>query len=211
VAFAVFAAACSGQVLKVEPISSKLLYEPDAAPLSLLLSKNRYPAEDGHPDAIAWLKPFEGRKLLGELRVEIRDAKGAVMMRHSIQPIPAAQIFFHAVLPAGLAGRKGCINPAWIAQGRTVAEAAQDFEVLPRTGVPTSGRVRLTVPNASGVTLAGAPMTWGVPFPRGALDDETHVRLLDEKDVAVPVQTEVLSRRLRIARSSQGARWTSFR
>src|SRR5690606_2948715 len=60
--------------------------------------------------------------------------------------------------------------------------------------VERTGRVRLTIPNDTGAVIAAAPMSVGVPFPRGVLSSSEHVRLVDEGGDEVPVQVTETAR-----------------
>ena len=56
-------------------------------------------------------------------------------------------------------------------------------------------RVALTIHNPQQTRFKGIfPVTSGVPFPRGTLSSDAHLRLLDAQDQEVPLQTEVLAR-----------------
>ena len=57
-----------------------------------------------------------------------------------------------------------------------------------------SGKLRLIVRNTSGVDLEAAPVTAGVPWPRGALSSPHELRLLDPSGAEVPLQVAVLGR-----------------
>ena len=57
-----------------------------------------------------------------------------------------------------------------------------------------SARRPLHLLNEPQAHVANAPMTLGVPLPRGALLDERNVRLVDEKGAEVPLQTRTCAR-----------------
>jgi len=78
--------------------------------------------------------------------------------------------------------------------GRTVESGWRAFRTDPPE--PPAGRVRLArVPlRVAGAPRAVFPVTSGVPFPKGALGPENHVRLLDAAGREVPLQTEALAR-----------------
>ncbi len=84
-----------------------------------------------------------------------------------------------------------------VCQADDAEAASDDIEVVPPRGFPKaakSGRVRLTVAEPSGVARGSAPLTVGLPLPRGALGDASNVRLLDPGGAALPLQTRSLSR-----------------
>ena len=74
---------------------------------------------------------------------------------------------------------------------RTVLSAL--LIVLLVAGSAAAGRVQLVVRNASGVDLDSAPVTTGVPWPRGALASAHELRLLDGSGAEVPLQVTVLA------------------
>ena len=56
-----------------------------------------------------------------------------------------------------------------------------------------AGRIGLTVP-ACPAALPAWPVTFGVPFPEGALDSDEHLRLSDADGREIPLQTKVTGR-----------------
>jgi len=68
-------------------------------------------------------------------------------------------------------------------------------EMAPPPGTVTKARVTLSIRNPQQAHFDGIfPVTSGVPFPRGVLSSDVHLRLLDARDQEVPLQTEVLAR-----------------
>ncbi len=163
-------------------------------PVTILLSKRRYPFEDRHLDAIIWTTPLEGERLVGTLEVRLLDSTGAVLARHEIERLSPTGWFLSVGFPPLLAGRDASLEVVWHNGGREIGRAQSDFQVSPPANVATAGRVPLRVLNGPGAFLAGAPMTVGVPFPRGALLDADAVRLVDETGAEVPLQARVTSR-----------------
>lgn len=163
-------------------------------PVKLLLSKHRYPAEDLHLDAVVWVTPPEGQSRDGELEIRLLDEGGDVLARHRINSNSATGWFFSLGLPPRLQGGKGELEVVWLRGDDELGKAADWFEVQAPAGVATSGRVPIEVINYPGATIAGAPMTVGVPFPRGALASAEHVRLVDDQGRELPVQARVASR-----------------
>ncbi len=161
-------------------------------PVHILLSKYRYPAEDGHLDAIVWTTPADKDAAPhGRLEVILKDASGGVLARHRVDKLSPSGLFFSVGLPPQLDGSSGALEVVWYDGDREVGRAEEVFHVNPATGVATSGRVALRILNDTGATVNNAPMTLGVPFPRGALSDESNVRLVDEHGVEQPLQTRV--------------------
>lgn len=164
-------------------------------PVRLLLSKHRYPSEDLHLDAVVWVTPPEGEPRQGELLIRLLDASGGVLAENRIDANSATGWFFSVGFPPQLLkGGKGELDVIWLRDGKEVGRASDWFDVVAPTGVATSGRVPIGVINRPGATVGGAPITVGIPFPRGALADAAHVRLVDENGKEVPVQTKVTSR-----------------
>jgi len=165
-----------------------------AEPVVLLLSKFQYPWEDRHLDAIVWTTPSETRRLRGSLEVLLKDVAGAVLARHEIADLSPTGLFFSVGFPGALKGRKGALEVVWRQDGRVVGRSKMGFEVTGQSDVSRSGRIPLRVLNEPAARIAGAPMTVGVPFPRGALDDEANVRLADENGTELPLQTRTTAR-----------------
>lgn len=164
-------------------------------PVHILLSKYRYPAEDGHLDAIVWTTPKdESKRATGYLDVYLRDAAGDVLARHRIEPVSPTGVFFSLGLPPQLQGERAALEVVWIEGGREAGRGEQTFYVNEPTAVATSGRVPLWILNQTEATVDHAPMTVGVPFPLGALRDEANVRLVDENGVEQPLQTRVTAK-----------------
>ena len=68
-------------------------------------------------------------------------------------------------------------------------------ELPPPLGAVIKARLALTLRNPQQPHLNSTfPVTSGVPFPRGALSSDAHLRLLDAQDQEVPLQTEVQAR-----------------
>lgn len=182
-------------ILGLRAIEDELPYQmDDQRPVQLLLSKSKYPAEDQHLDAIAWLKAEVGLRG-GTLEVTIEDAEGKTALRERIAPIPGRQLFFSPMMPESLIGGEGLLRLRWRgANGRLIGEASARFSVLAKQELSQTGRIAITIPNDVAAVQRGVPMTVGVPFPRGVLLDETHLRLLDEQGRMIPLQTRVTSR-----------------
>lgn len=198
----------AGPIRGVEPIADTLpWYDPEAMtvsnasermldePVELLLPRYRYPAADGHLDAVLWLAAGRGDTVDGVLEVALLDGDGQAVSEDTIDPIPDSRLFFAFDLPERLNGRSGTLRVRWRDAGEVAGEATAPFTVDEATDPPArEGRIDIRVPNTTGATLRGAPVSVGVPFPRGALDDPERVRLLDAEGNAVPLQAKVISR-----------------
>ncbi len=169
-------------------------------PLRVLLSRHRYWAQDGHMDIVVRLDdPDEGANLSDSLlKVSISDAKGSDLSEFSIDPVPGDQFIFYPKLPEGFLG-EGVIHLVWSRGEEIIAQDTQEF-LVKKFDEPADahGRVQLRVRNEDAVTGAGVPVTAGVPFPRGVLDDAAHLRLVDEEGDEMPLQVK------------ETARWSKF-
>lgn len=178
----------------MEPIPERLLYVVGDTPVSLLLSRSKYPVEDEHLDAIIWLKPDSRQAPTGTLDLILLNEKGERISTDTTGPITSAQVFVSVAFPDSLAGKRATLWVRWVREGRQVAETRQKFEVLPHQAIVRSGSVPITIPNTTGAELPSAPMTCGVPFPRGVLKDDRHIRLVDASGREIPLQTRVIGR-----------------
>lgn len=161
----------------------------------LLLSKDRYPWEDRHLDAIVRTSPNEsGEEPHGHLEMRLKDAAGQVLAHHEIDDLASPGLFFSLGFPESLQDSPASLDIRWMQGDRLVGQTEAPFRVNPPSDVPVSGRIELTVPNNTNATLAHTPMTVGVPFPRGALTDPSHVRLVDERGQEIPLQTRTTGR-----------------
>ncbi|MFA7159723.1 MAG: hypothetical protein WC299_10505, partial [Kiritimatiellia bacterium] len=165
-----------------------------ADPVKLLLSKFRYPWEDRHLDAIVWLSPPPGQVPEGELELALTDGDRKVLARHVITNLCPHGVFLSLGFPAGLQGKKGLLEASWRSGGQVLASTQAVFHVDVPAIVAQAGRIPLHILNGPGAVISNAPMTVGVPFPRGALDNESRVRLLDENGAEMPLQTRVTGR-----------------
>ena len=64
--------------------------------------------------------------------------------------------------------------------------------MAPLPGV--SADLRLVVRNPLDIALTDAPVTSGIPWPRGLLASPEQMRLVDRLDEELPLQVEVLAR-----------------
>lgn len=164
-------------------------------PVFLRLSKSVYPWEDRHLDAILYTTPeSSGDVPGGTAEVMLKSGDGTVLARHELEELSPHGLFFSIGFPETLKGSDATLEVVWRDGEEVVGRMEKPFRVAEASDVPTTGRVPLQVLNGTEATLDGAPMTVGVPFPRGALTDPAHIRLVDETGAEIPLQTKVTSR-----------------
>lgn len=186
--YPVYDSAIGGKRANAVPAVTSTGRPPMQQALSLRLSRQRYPAEDGHIDAILRFDlPVDARPE-GHLKVTLLAENGLVLSTGRIDPIPAAQLFFSYRFPSSLWGHSGALQVEWLRDTGEPVKVAAPFRVADEATVARSGRIQLEVPNASGAVMDGAPMSVGVPFPRGALKSADHLRLVDASGVEIPLQ-----------------------
>ncbi len=205
-----------GELVGIEPMPERQLYldekEADRSgarrglldtlsrhfedePVKIRLSKYRYPHEDRHLDAIVWTSPSDPETdPSGRIEVRLRGGDGEVLARHDIDELSRNGLFFAVGFPPQLEGSEGALEVVWYDGGTEIGRAQEPFHVREASDVAQSGRIPLEVINEPGAVIRGAPMTTGVPFPRGALEDEANVRLVDENGHEVPLQTKITAR-----------------
>lgn len=161
-------------------------------PLRVLLSRQRYWAQDGHMDVIIQL----AGEVRGQLAVTIRGDGGEGEVAFTIEPLPGADFIFYPVIPDFLRdGGGGTIVIRWQVGGETVAYEELPFRVERyKEPVPLSGAVPLIISNPGGVSESAVPVTVGVPFPRGVLRDVAQLRLVDSDGREIPLQVNDTSR-----------------
>lgn len=194
--------AWSGDILGMKPDQTVAVTSTGRPPMDgsveLMLSRYRYPAEDRHLDAIVRFDMDIDEQPQGRLHVSLHDAAGDTLSEDVIDPIPGAQLHFSYRLPEELNGGEGALRVVWERDGEPEADGEAPFRVAEPVEVERSGRVRIDVPNHSGAHLDNAPVTAGVPFPRGVLDDTDHLRLVDDDGREVPLQVKRTARWSRI-------------
>lgn len=148
-------------------------------PLRVLISRERYWAEDGHLELIVQLWPedrSEGAAVSGRIVAE----DGSELHSFEIDPVPGANFAVFPELPeALLAGGAGELQMLLHdATGEQTGDFTGPFRVERfDAGVAPGGSVPLEVPNPEGITAQNLPFTVGVPFPRGAVRDTDALRL----------------------------------
>ncbi len=169
-------------------------------PMRVLLSRYRYWAQDGHMDVIVRLDDSQQDAHIPDsaLMVRLEDDEGKELAGFEIDPVPGDQFIFYPTLPERFLG-KGIIELTWRRDGAVLAEDRQEFlvKVFDEPG-GVNKRIPLRLANENGVALKAVPVTAGVPFPRGVLDDAAHLRLVDENGRGIPLQV------------METARWSKF-
>ncbi len=164
-------------------------------PVTIRLSKSRYPYEDRHLDAIVWTTTAEEHQTpTGHIKVHLKDAYGALMSENIVETLSPSGLFFSVGLPPGLEGAEGELEVIWRDGDEEIGRSAKRFHVNKASGVQEAGRITLKVLNDPGAKINNAPMTVGVPFPQGVLSEESNVRLVDEEGAELPLQTRVTAR-----------------
>ncbi len=164
-------------------------------PVTIRLSKFRYPWEDRHLDALVWTTPpEEGQAPEGRLEVILKDGEGVALARHELAELSPHGLFFSVGFPEALRGGTGTLEVVWREGDVELGRAEAAFHVHRQNDAPRSGRVPLRILNQPGATIRNAPMTVGVPFPHGVLDDQRNVRLVNDVGMQMGLQTRVAAR-----------------
>jgi len=162
-------------------------------PLRVLLSKERYWAQDGHLDAVIQIDPALDAT---HLRVQIFDDKKKELASFPIDPLPSQNFAIYPVIPSTmLDGGDGVAEFKLLKGDEVLATESRPFRVERHPAPsPEIGSIRLTVPNPTGAVEAGVPVTVGVPFPRGVLFDVQTLRLVDSAGREIPLQVQETGR-----------------
>lgn len=168
---------------------------PMDSSLELLMARTRFPSEDGHVDGVLWLNFPDQQPVPGKLRFRWTDPDGNELSTASLASVPGNRLFFSYAYPDPAMAGEASLEVEWRrSEGEEPERAVAQFRIAEPAPAPTSGRIPITIDNLDGVALPGLPVTAGVPFPRGALNDSDHVRLVDEEGFEIPLQTEILNR-----------------
>lgn len=195
-------------LLGVERITDELpIHDPDAhqvraqregdkvPAMRSLLSRERYWSEDGHLDVVVQLDVDEV-SLDDVLSVHIEDTDGRALSQMRIHPLPGPNLVFYPKIPGHLAeGGSGEIKLTWTDGNGMRAHRSHRFRVEGYADVPISpGRVPVHISNDEQIVQEQVPFTVGVPFPRGALTDVSHLRLVDGDGTDIPLQVKRTAR-----------------
>lgn len=173
------------------------------APLEILLSRSRYWAQDGHLDVVAELDTAVADLGQTELRGAIVDDSGTQRSAFTLTPPGSRLIFFPRIPDAMTPDGRGTLELEWLdAEGRQLGTATSAFRVETfQEPVPSEGSIILRVPNDTGATEKGVPVTVGVPFPRGTVTRPGQLQLFRVKNgesLEIPMQV------------TETARWSKF-
>ncbi len=187
----------AAQIRMLEPILEPMVYETNPAdPLTLLLSRCVYPAEDGYIDAIVWLGDIPGdQPAPGTLDIALVAADGSTAVTDTVTPIPGGRLFFSIPFDTIAPHQSGSLHVAWRdADGQLLGRSEQPFSIAEPKSSPRSGRIPLTIPNDSKVAGMILPVTIGVPFPIGAVEDDSRIRLVTADGTELNMQSRVTAR-----------------
>lgn len=176
-----------------EPGGGAAAVLPESLTLSLALDRARYPAFERRATGrlqLWGLPRGDAAGTLPPVTLELKEA-GVVLRSERIDPLRGPRLDFDLPL-SGLAPGMYELT-ARLDDG--LAQARRELEIHPGDPPATAGRVALTALPAEGEALPGKwPVTFGVPFPWGALESEAHVRLLDAAGREIPTQVRVAAR-----------------
>jgi hypothetical protein len=82
---------------------------------------------------------------------------------------------------------------ATLKAGQLIIKTQKKEFIVQETKAQKSGKVPITVPAFPG-SAENWPLTFGIPFPWGALDSDENIRLINSKGVEIPIQTKVTCR-----------------
>ena len=180
------------------PAVTSLGRPPMDAPVSIELSRHVYPAEDKHVDAIVRFDLPLAQTPRGQLQVKLRSRAGDVLSETVIDPIPGPQVFFSYRFPDEVIGGSGRMDIRWVKAAQAVGGVSAEFQVAARKAPVVAGRISLKIANDAGAKIPAAPVTVGVPFPRGALESTDNLRLVRKDGREIPLQVK------------ETARWSRF-
>jgi hypothetical protein len=86
------------------------------------------------------------------------------------------------------------LTAALVAGARELTTATARIRIVAETAPPTSGRIALRLPRAVPAGVTVWPVSGGIPFPKGALWQPDHVRVVDAAGQEVPTQALVRAR-----------------
>ncbi len=178
------------------PLRLRTLEDGDqVAPLTLILPRCRYWLEDGHLEALVLLSPPVGVELSEtSLRVEWIPATGDAETIGTIESPEWNNLAFYPRIPADFTG-EAQLSVKWMAGDDILGEQSAPFRVEQFSpAVAPAGKIPLHIPNPQHITVDGLPVTVGVPFPRGLVDDPATLRLVDADGYQLPVQIETTGR-----------------
>ena len=162
--------------------------------IRVLLDRDRYPTFQQLATGRIYLHSAQaGTKLAGKPAVLLSIQRdGKVVAAERIEPVLSPVIDFD--LPVANLKPGDYELVLRVADGDEVLEStARRGFVVHRARPQSSGRIPVSLPPAP-ARLQSFPITFGVPFPWGALGSPDNVQLLDENGRELPIQVEVAGR-----------------
>ena len=158
--------------------------------IDLYLDRDQYPVlQNLGTGRIKMTSSQTGEKVEGEVRLELSLWQEEELVElQTIKPVASSVLDFDW----RVAGRK----PGTYELRARLSDAKGPFAttkreiILQKAKAPRSGRIEISVTPAP-AGFSSWPVTFGVPFPRGALDSVEHVRLADESGAELPIQVKV--------------------
>lgn len=95
---------------------------------------------------------------------------------------------------AGLEPGRYDVHAELLRDGRAVATNATFFRMVPAPDPAARGRVAVNLPRGVPAGVGAWPVSFGIPFPKGALWNEHNVRMVKADGSPVPVQVAFRSR-----------------
>ncbi len=164
-----------------------------SAQLAIYLDREQYPSfQPSAAGRIRILPGAPGQRLGAEpaLVVALRQSGREIAVQR-IAPLAGLKLDFD--LPLGALAPGTYTLHASLVSGENVLQTqARELRIVEEQAV-REGRLSITIP-AAPAAMPAWPVTFGVPFPAGALDDPERVRLLDDAGRELPVQAQVTGR-----------------
>lgn len=175
------------KVQVVESATAMAPYITAKPDFRVYLSKDRYPAEDVHLDAVCVL-PFENAQVAESvLDLQLRSKDGQMVAEKKGIVPPSSQFAVYWSFPPAVIGRE--VELQAVVRNKKGGEGDKvqiPFSVDAARVVVTQGEIALHVPGGDKLAGAVIPYSVGVPFPEGALSDTGRLRLVDENGAEVP-------------------------
>ncbi len=161
--------------------------------VALYLDRDQYPSfEKSATGRVRIASPKTGGRLVGRPSVELSVWQGdRKLAAKTLQPLESPKLDFDLNL-GGLVPGAYEFRAEIKDQNDTLGGARREF-VIVEGAAARSGRIEITVPKTV-AAMSAWPITFGVPFPWGALDSPDNVRLLDANGAEVPIQAKTAGR-----------------
>lgn len=126
----------------------------------------------------------------GRVQIQVRDGEERLLQETQTWAAQARALDFD--LDLDLEPGEYTVDAAFLNGDEELASDSRSMRVYERE-VQRSGEIDVTVP-AGRAEAEAWPITFGVPFPWGALDSTEQIKLLDGDGAEVPIETEVAER-----------------